>query len=191
MKIAQHHVALKKLRAVAPMGLCVILMLMCLGIAAKSEAKGGQVVGWVEEVILQDVGLQVKAKMDSGAKTSSLDADVITITKVAKTAQNRTGKKIIFSVQGDRFGKKKTFEREIIRTVKIKKKGGGFVRRPVVKMEFCIANKVVSEEVNLANRENFLYPVLIGRNMMTHAGLFVNPAQTFIASPNCSVVKKD
>nr|WP_232224186.1 RimK/LysX family protein [Mastigocladopsis repens] len=33
-------------------------------------------------------------------------------------------------------------------------------------MKFCIAGRWIEEEVNLAERDNFNYPVLIGRNML-------------------------
>lgn len=174
--------------------LCLALgltMFAATGAFAKTQARTPITVGWVERVGLPEVGLVIKAKIDTGAKTSSLDADIIDIAKVEKTAQNRLGEKIVFSVTTEDKATKKTFERDIIRYVRIKKKGGGFVRRPVVRMSFCIATNIVTEEVNLANRENFLYPVLIGRNMMTHAGFIVNPSQSFITRPHCKSLKKD
>lgn len=141
-------------------------------------------VGWVEEVRLSDVGSAMKAKMDTGATTSSIDADIIDIRKTGKAEGDKPGETVVFSVT-DGQGKPKTFEREIQRYVRIKLKGGGFVRRPVIEMRFCIAGRSVVEEVNLANRENFVYPVLVGRNMMAHADLVVNPARRFMSKPNC------
>ena len=94
------------------------------------------------------------------------------------------GETVVFSVLAE-DGTPKTFEREIVRYVKIKLKGGGFVRRPVIRMHFCIAGRAIEEEVNLANRENFVYPVLVGRNMMAHADLVVNPNATFLTKPQC------
>lgn len=148
-------------------------------------------VGWVEVVVLQDVGLRVKAKLDTGAKTSSIDAEIIDIAKSNKTKKFRAGEKVVFTVLGDDPSEKKTFEREIVRYVRIKKKGGGFIRRPVIEMSFCVAGVLVTEEVNLANRENFIYPVLIGRNMMQHAGLLIDASRTFISKPNCKPAHKD
>jgi hypothetical protein len=92
---------------------------------------------------------------------------------------------IVFSILGEDPSRGKTFERKIVRMVRIKKKGGGYIRRPVVEMTFCVAGKTIREEVNLANRENFIYPVLIGRNMMRHAGLLIDPSRTHITNPAC------
>lgn len=151
-----------------------------------SPAMAGELkqVGWVEEVRLTDVGSVVKAKMDTGAKTSSIDSEIIDIRKTGKKTKAGTGESVIFSVKTD-DGSPKTFEREIRRYVRIKLKGGGFTRRPVITMNFCIAGRQVEEEVNLANRENFIYPVLVGRNMMAHADLAVNPAVRYLSQPNC------
>jgi hypothetical protein len=121
--------------------------------------------------------------MDTGAKTSSIDAEIIDIAKSGKSKKDRPGETVVFSVSaGD---EKKTFEREIVRYVRIKKKGGGYIRRPVIEMTFCIAGRNITEEVNLANRENFIYPVLIGRNMMAHADLAIDPSRTLLSRPNC------
>ncbi|MBA4274353.1 MAG: hypothetical protein C0436_01730 [Alphaproteobacteria bacterium] len=168
----------------------IIATALCL--ATPALARDTYTVGWVEEVILQDVGLKVKAKLDTGAKTSSLDADIIDIAKSNKTQKKRPGEKVVFTVQADEKSEKKTFEREIVRYVRIKKKGGGYIRRPVIEMTFCVGGRLITEEVNLANRENFIYPVLIGRNMMQHANLVIDASRTLISKPTCKPqAKKD
>lgn len=148
-------------------------------------------VGWVEHIRIDDVGLAVKAKMDTGAKTSSIDAEIIDIVKMKETKDDRPGEKVVFSMMGEDASEKKTFEREIVRYVRIKKKGGGYIRRPVIEMTFCIAGERLTEEVNIANRENFIYPVLIGRNMLSHAKLTVDASETLVTRPSCEPTKKD
>lgn len=167
----------------------VLAVMMCAVTPAVAATKS--VVGYVEGVLLQDVGLRVKAKMDTGAATSSIDAEIIDISKSNKTKKYRRGEKVVFTVLGNEKTLKKTFEREIIRYVRIKKKGGGFIRRPVIEMTFCVGGRVITEEVNLANRENFIYPVLIGRNMMTHANLVVDPSRAFLTKPTCKPQAKE
>lgn len=168
-----------------------LLIFAAFLVATPALAKEKTVVGWVEEVVLQDVDLTVKAKLDTGATTSSLDADIIDIAKSNKSKKDYPGEKVVFSVDTGVNGDKKTFEREIVRYVRIKKKGGGYLRRPVIQMTFCVADKLITEEVNLANRENFIYPVLIGRNMMQHAGLIIDGSRRFISKPACKPLAKD
>lgn len=163
--------------AIATLSLMVLL-------TAPAFARKPVHVGWVEKVRLTEVGSVVRAKMDTGAKTSSIDAEIIDIRKTGKPDGDKPGETVVFSIT-DEDGKSKTFEREIQRYVRIKLKGSGYVRRPVIHMEFCIAGRATREEVNLANRENFVYPVLVGRNMMAHAGLVVNPSRRYLGKPNC------
>lgn len=153
--------------------------------AAAVQAKAPKRVGWVEEIAIADVGTVVKAKLDTGAKTSSIDAEIIDIRKTGEKTSKKTGETVVFSVSLEKGGSK-TFEREIRRYVRIKKKGGGFIRRPVIEMRFCIAGRMVEEEVNLANREGFVYPVLVGRNMMAHAELMVDSGAKQLSKPTCT-----
>lgn len=161
--------------------LTVILSMFVVAPASAVELKR---VGWVEEIAVSDVGTVVKAKLDTGAKTSSIDAEIIDIRKVGKETKKTTGDSVVFAVALE-SGKKKTFERDVKRYVRIKKKGGGFIRRPVIEMTFCIAGRLINEEVNLANREGFIYPVLVGRNMLQHAKLMVDSGAREATRPTC------
>jgi hypothetical protein len=144
-----------------------------------------KVVGWVENIRIQDVDMKLKAKMDTGAETSSIDAEIIEVRKVEKRRKGHTSDRVVFSMLDDDGQTKRIFERDIVRYVRIKKKGGGYIRRPVVEMRFCIAGRIANEEVNLANREGFIYPVLVGRNMMGHTKLYIDPSRTYLTRPNC------
>lgn len=163
----------------------VFALLAAAGHTAHAAQKP-QLVGWVERVLIADIDLAVKAKLDTGAKTSSIDSEIIDIVKIGPKKGARPGEKVVFSMTGSDANEKKTFEREVVRYVRIKKKGGGYIRRPVIEMTFCIGNKRVNEEVNLANRESFIYPVLIGRNMLAHANLAVDASETFMLRASCS-----
>ncbi len=52
-------------------------------------------------------------------------------------------------------------------------------------MEFCVAGRLIEEEANLADRDDFNYSVLIGRNMLKKGKLAVSSAESFTAKPNC------
>ncbi|MFO1242087.1 MAG: RimK/LysX family protein [Rickettsiales bacterium] len=137
----------------------------------------GNMVGWVENVILSPSGVNVKAKLDTGAKTSSVRAEVIKVfTKDGK-------KRVLYSIVGD-DGENKVYDSALNRWVRIKKKEGGYVRRPVITMEICLAGHQLKGEVNLADRPNMIYPVLIGRNMLQNK-FVLNPGKTFLTQPVC------
>ena len=139
-------------------------------------------VGYVEYVSVPKVDAIFKAKMDTGAKTSSIHANIIEIKK-RKKGDDDSGY-VLFTIDTE-DGASNSIKKPITRFVRIKLKTGGFQRRPVVEMKFCIAGVMVLEEVNLSNREDFLYDVLIGRNMLVKGGLVVDAAKDLSIKPNC------
>lgn len=153
---------------------------MSFSVAAK---KAPTVIGWVEKIRIESVDSTFPAKMDTGAKTSSLGSEVIKLIEPATRSETDFGS-VVFSVNDDE-GKTRVLKRKIQRWVRIKSKTGGFLRRPVVKMTFCIAGNLISEEVNLSDRTRFIYPVLIGRNMMREGNLAIDPSRTFAVKPTC------
>ncbi len=170
------------------MPLILVLFSFLLATAAFAEEPAAlklKTIGWVENVQIHDVGLALRAKLDTGAKTSSLDAKILTTKRNESPPAGYSEDTIIFSVTGGKEKKSHVFERDVLRYVLIKQKGGGHIRRPVVMMRFCIAGRLTEEEVNLAERDNFIYPVLIGRNMMQHARLVIDASRTYISRPAC------
>ena len=147
--------------------------------------------GYVENVYIMDIKSKLKAKLDTGADTASIGAEIIevkgndTFEKDGKIYDNDMGK-VIFSVE-DKDGNKKILKKKIHRWIQVKSKEGGFIRRPVVFMQFCIAGRLIKDEVNLAERGNFIYPVLVGRNMLSEAGVLVDSAETFLTKPKCDI----
>jgi hypothetical protein len=157
-----------------------------LALAADGTRDSSQLVimGWVENVYVTDIDAKLKAKLDTGATTSSMRAEVL---KILPPQEGGKRRRVVFQLT-DADGKTSTLERKIVRMVRIKSRSGGaFYRRPVVEMEFCVAGHLVQDDVNLASREDFLYPLLIGRNMMRKAGIVVDPSRTFTGQARCAV----
>lgn len=134
-------------------------------------------VGFVEKVRIQDTDTVFSAKLDTGAQTSSINAVII----------EENIDSVVFEIMVDRKNKEtKKLKKKIERYVRIKKKNHeGIIRRPVVKMTFCIAGRLVDGEVNLANREGFNYGLLIGRNMLKKGKLIVDASSRYASMPNC------
>lgn len=193
--------------------------------AKPSKTEDKTVVGWVENISIPQLNVKLKAKLDTGAKTSSIHATIIGIhgpnhmpeseasedddagtPEAEEGPENMQGKPsapgtvptppdvsarknpedtiVIFSIR-DRDGKEKTLQRKLVRWVKIKKKEGGILRRPVVRMTFCIGGRRIRDEVNLADRDHFIYPVLIGRNMLGKGDFLLDPSRTFVSRAVC------
>jgi hypothetical protein len=140
-----------------------------------------QNVGWVENVCIGDLELKLKAKLDTGASVSSVNADIIKIVK-------RGDKSFVFYRIVDGDLKSDVIEAQLTRYTLIKPKmedTGDKIRRPVVMTEFRIGNNTIREEVNLANRDHFAYPLLIGRNVLRN-NFAVDSSKTFATKTQCS-----
>ncbi|MDB9741947.1 RimK/LysX family protein [Akkermansiaceae bacterium] len=163
----------------------LIVALACLSLSTAEEKKK-IIVGYIEKISIPALDMVIKAKLDTGATTSSIHAEIIEEPKKEKKGEKQY---ITFTIQTEE-GASKKIKKEITRWVAIKKKDGGTQQRPVVMMEFCIAGELVKEEVNLANRDNFIYDVLIGRNMLTKGNILIDSNLKFSSKPNCPTTKE-
>jgi len=142
-----------------------------------------KMIGWVENVCIGDLSLKLKGKIDTGASTSSVNADIVKIIK-------RDGKRFVFYRIVDGDHKSDVIEAELTRYTFIKPKleKNDKIRRPVVMTEFKIGRKKIREEVNLAERDHFSYPLLIGRNVLKN-NFTVDVSKKLYTRANCSSKK--
>ena len=134
--------------------------------------------GWVENAVLYPHKIMLHAKLDTGARTSSIDArDPEYITRdgenwVRMSITNRDIETVII-------------EAPIVRHSKIKRHFGKSQTRPVILLDLCIGNVRKKEEVNLVDRRGMNYELLIGRNFLKDEFL-IDPGATYSLSPDCS-----
>ena len=135
-----------------------------------------QVFGWREHIRITVVEEKLKAKLDTGALTSSIHAE-------EQELFERDGKKWVRFIVTDPSMKKPVrtrIEAPLVRMAKIKEPGGASEAREVVRLSFLIGERKIRGEFTLNNRSNMLAPVLIGRNMIKDLGL-VDPGRTHLA----------
>lgn len=148
-------------------------------------AKPRPIVGWVENILLEPNAIPLKAKLDTGARTSSLQADNIELF-------TRDGQKWVrFHMQlEDSKGKKHdlTLERRRVRRVLIKEHEGEYDSRPVVEMSFCLGDERYATQFTLVDRSRFIYPVLLGRRFLKDFAA-VDASQTFTRKVHCPVLQ--
>jgi len=138
-----------------------------------------QVVGYTETVRLFPSDIPLRAKIDTGARTSSLHAQDITVFA-------RNGKMWVRFHVTNRDNRTQTFERPVVRRVRIKDLGGPSISRPVVLMGICVGKVYRITEVNLSDRSGFNFQLLVGRRFMRQA-IVVDPARQFTLKPRCKV----
>ncbi len=119
-----------------------------------------RIVGQIEYVDIMSLPMRKKARIDTGAATTSIDASNI-------TEFERDGKKwVMFDVVDRESGNTEGLKAAVVRTVLIKRQNADSVRRPVIRMDLRMGSLRDTVEVNLADRDNFDYPLLIGRNFL-------------------------
>tara|TARA_R110000868_G_scaffold391396_3_gene661460 strand:+ start:57207 stop:57902 length:696 start_codon:yes stop_codon:yes gene_type:complete len=127
---------------------------------AKLQANAKVVVGRVEYVTIDNNDIAIKSRIDTGAKTSSLNAQDL-------SEFERDGKKWVrFAVLNPNNQEKIYFEKKIVRFVRIKQIGPDFERRPVVKLPLQLGTVNENIELTLTDRSDYLYQVLVGRNYL-------------------------
>ena len=147
-------------------------------VAAKKKSEDLQILGWVERVEIIDLDLEVKAKLDSGAATSSLDATNIHVIK------RDDGRWVKFNVTDPESGEVFELEKKRVRRVRIKRHSGEHQLRQVVKIEVCVGGVQNEIEVSLIDRSEFFYPLLLGRAALEDVAV-IDPGETFIGEPHC------
>lgn len=140
--------------------------------------------GYLEDVTVGSLGLAMKGKLDTGADTSSVHARDVEIYK-----RGKRDNWVRFRLIG-KDGRAIRYDQNVIRFALIKTKTGGTIRRPVIHLPLCVGGKKGLAEINLADREDFEYDILIGREFLAHR-ILVDPSQTFVSEDGCETSDED
>lgn len=146
-----------------------------------------RIVGWVERFTLLPQGIPVKAKLDTGARTSSISA--IDIERFERDGDRWVRFTLVLEDVDDVVHRER-LERPLYRNVLIKDHDDASDRRPVVELDFCLDGRSHRAQFTLADRSGFIYPVLLGRRFLTD-GFVIDPATSFEASSDCPEAEDD
>jgi len=124
-----------------------------LFLAGTADAGEKITIGLAEDVILLPWGLKIPARIDTGAATSSLDARDLKVED--DVAEFRLPEKY-----GGLALRLPVVEWKTVRSA------GSRGRRPVVEMDFCIGPKKLRIKVNLNDRSQVKYSLILGRNAL-------------------------
>lgn len=150
-----------------------VIMFLAPGVFAK------EVIGWVENVGVSSSNAIIKAKIDTGADSSSLHCDCI-------TPYERDGESWVRFTITDIDKQSISYEKKILRTTKVKRHFGEVQVRHVVRMGICIGNQYAETDVSLVDRSGFNYDLLIGRKYLKDK-FIVDPDKTFMTRPQCEI----
>jgi len=171
--------------SISRLSLCLLgLLALPLSAASVASSEEPQILGWVEKAIVMPVGATVKAKLDSGALTSSMHATAIEL-------RERDGENWVeFELELEDAASGEQVLTPMALPVErfiLVRGAGGEDRRPVVKLDLCIGDQVYTEQFSLRDRGDMIYPVLIGRRTLRDLGL-VDVNSTYLTQPSCELL---
>tara|TARA_B100000678_G_scaffold261948_1_gene243774 strand:+ start:236 stop:679 length:444 start_codon:yes stop_codon:yes gene_type:complete len=140
-------------------------------------------VGWRELVGLPELGLKgLPAKIDSGARTSSLHGRVL-------DEFQRDGEKFVrFEVEFPQHHVKQVCEAVHVDVRGITSSNGETQLRYVIKTPLKIGDLTFRAEISLADRSDMKFPMLIGRSALRRRFL-VDSGNSWLQSPGRDPVK--
>lgn len=156
---------------------CLVLL---AGQSVAQEDRAKRILGWVEKVVLIEPGFELKAKLDTGANTASLHA--VEIEKYKKDDEWW----VRFTVEDPESDETWEFDEPRTDRIRIKQHDGSHQTRNVVEMDICFGRMMRTIEVNLIDRSEFIYPLLLGREALAER-VVVDPEETFLGEPDCTV----
>ena len=118
------------------------------------------VIGAVEWVWIEPANLRLEARIDTGAETTSIHAENIQLIEIDEKPYVR------YSLLDPSSGKMTEQRSPLVREARIKQQDRELELRYVVNMWLTLGKNREQIEVNLSNREDFEYPLLVGRNML-------------------------
>ncbi len=117
------------------------------------------IIGRVEWIEIAELKLKLKARIDTGAKTTSMHA--LEIVEIQKNGENWVKFKTL-----DEEQKPHVLERKVHAMMKILSPNGISMKRYVIREKVRLGMTVKEVSVNLNNREKMDYQFLIGRNFL-------------------------
>lgn len=138
------------------------------------------VFGWMEYIGLPELNLpHVKAKLDTGARTSAIHAENIELFERdgAEWVRFQTLPDWDNPHQGFR-----TVEAPVIHVREIKNTSGVPQERLVVKTKARFGNRSWFIELSLADRTNMTFPMIVGRAALKNHAVAVHTRKTFLVS---------
>ena len=177
-----------KLKRRMIVGGLILSFLTSLGFAAKNNDKSSQpILGRYEVIKIEELDhFPIKAKIDTGAYTASLNAinieyyekegdDWVRFTPVVDDKELKTRDLPLHKVSRIKQRSEEGADSDDIASSK----------RPVVEMTVCIGKQKEVIEVNLTNRGHFNYPLLIGAKALRKFDVLVDAGKKYIADPAC------
>lgn len=145
-----------------------------------------QIIGWREWLSLPELKVKwIKAKLDTGARTSSLHADDLAFIRKGKQSFVRF---IIHPLQRTKVPSI-TAEAKILDHRVVKSSNGKEELRPVIMTPVSLFGQTWPIEITLSSRDNMGFRMLLGRQAIKHHFL-LDAGRSFIAGRPKRIIKR-
>lgn len=163
--------------------LAILLAVIGIHSTATSGKDPARVIsGWVEKVRIENQDFEIKAKLDTGAQTSSIHATKI---EPFKKDGKRWARFTLLLVDSKDNNHELNLEKPRLRKVNIKNHDGEHDKRYVVELLVCFNGREFLTEFTLADRTEYIYDILLGRQFLKKAAI-VDSNQTFLTLAKCN-----
>jgi len=133
------------------------------------------IIGWMEYVDLPDLGLlNIKAKIDTGARTSALHATDI------ETFEKDEDEWVRFTTHAAGDGKDITIESPIHSSRSIKNTSGVWEERIIIRTKFRLAQRLWTIDLSLAERTNMTFGLIVGRTALKNHSIAVHTRRALL-----------
>ncbi len=138
-----------------------------------------QILGWRELVELPDLGLEgLKAKLDTGARTSALHAHHIEVIE-------RDGARWVrcrLSTHSGRIRDEVRVELPVVEMRQVRSSSGHAELRPVIRTRLTLGGRTRLAELTITDRADMRYPMLVGRTALKAGRFLVDSSTSFKGS---------
>lgn len=139
---------------------------------ALEAVEGKTLIGWREYVTLPDWGVKLRAKADTGARSSAIDVFHL---------EELDDGRVRFEVATDdrRSAKPAVIEADVKRRARVSSSFGDSHERIFVKARIKLAGRMLETEVGLVNREKMRWRILLGRRSLEEQ-FVVEPGRCYL-----------
>ncbi len=151
--------------------------------------KQKSIVGWREYVSIPELGIkQIKAKVDTGARTSALHVSNL---KIVKRGQTKFAE---FTVHPQQHSTNpEIHNRHKISSLRVVKSSNGMTtKRPVIKANIMLGLEKKEIEITLVNRDLMGFRLLLGRTALK-PNFIVDPGKSYLFKTKLTkkIIKKN